>query len=56
MMKTDDKRHVDRMKRWRKQEWLATPESKRSSSKEGETNLQRKSNRRSPTANQQAEK
>jgi len=35
MMKTDHKGHVDRMKRWRKQEWLTTAETKRSSSKKG---------------------
>jgi DNA-binding MarR family transcriptional regulator len=42
MMKTDDKLHVARMKRWRKQEWLATPEAKRRSSKKEGASLKQK--------------
>ena len=44
MMKTDDKLHVDRMKRWRKQQWLATPEAKSNSSRKGRASLEQKGN------------
>jgi DNA-binding MarR family transcriptional regulator len=35
MIKTDDKQHASRMKKWYKQEWLTTPAARRSSSKKG---------------------
>ena len=35
MLKTDDKQHAYRMKKWHKQEWLTTSSAKRGSSKKG---------------------
>ena len=37
MLNTDAKQHNNRLKQWRKQPWLATPEAKRSSSKGSKT-------------------